>query len=48
MNKFFVIAHRGDSDNFPENSISSFKSAVKIGADILETDIRLTKDNELV
>lgn len=43
-----IIAHRGDSSNFPENSLAGMKSAVDLKVDMLETDIRLTKDNELV
>ncbi|TFF96869.1 glycerophosphodiester phosphodiesterase [Candidatus Thorarchaeota archaeon] len=43
-----IMAHRGDSANFPENTLPSLESAVKIGIDVLETDVHLTKDNELV
>lgn len=42
------MAHRGDSANFPENTMQSLKSAAEIGVDVLETDIHLTKDNEFV
>ncbi|MEA2070241.1 MAG: glycerophosphodiester phosphodiesterase [Asgard group archaeon] len=43
-----VMAHRGDSKAFPENSLPSFENALKLGADVIETDLRLTKDNRLV
>lgn len=43
-----VAAHRGWSDKYPENTIEAFKAAVKLGVDQLETDVRVTKDNELV
>jgi glycerophosphoryl diester phosphodiesterase len=43
-----IMAHRGDSANFPENTIPSLESAVKIGIDVLETDVHLTKDHEPV
>lgn len=40
----FVIAHRGDWRNAPENSVSSIKKAVDIGVDMVEIDIQRTKD----
>jgi glycerophosphoryl diester phosphodiesterase len=43
-----IMAHRGDSANFPENTMASMESAVKIGVDVLETDVHLTKDGEFV
>lgn len=39
-----VIAHRGDSANAPENSLSAFKLAIRRGADCIEVDIRNTAD----
>jgi len=42
------MAHRGLPWNFPENSIASFEEALKNGADIIEFDIRMTKDRELI
>ncbi len=43
-----VVAHRGDSANFPENTLPAFLSAVQLGIDIIETDVHLTKDKQLV
>jgi glycerophosphoryl diester phosphodiesterase len=43
-----IMAHRGDSAAAPENTLLSMKRAVEIGVDFLETDIRLTKDDEPV
>lgn len=43
-----IIAHRGNPDAAPENTLSALKSALEIGVDFLETDLRLTKDNEIV
>ncbi len=43
-----VMAHRGDQATAPENTILAMESAVKVGADVLETDVRMTKDKELV
>lgn len=42
------FAHRGDSSNFPENTMLSFKEAIKKGADGIELDVHKTRDNELV
>lgn len=43
-----VVAHRGDSANYPENTLPAFISAAKMGIDVIETDVHLTKDKELV
>ncbi|WP_298040257.1 glycerophosphodiester phosphodiesterase family protein [uncultured Microbacterium sp.] len=39
-----VIAHRGDSDEAPENTIPAFASTSAAGASHLELDIRLSAD----
>ena len=44
----FVVAHRGDWQRYPENSIEAIKSAISNGADILEIDVQKTKDGVLV
>ena len=41
-------SHRGDVENYPENSLESILSAIMLGADAVEIDIRLTKDNVIV
>lgn len=46
--KPFVIAHRGFSGKFPENTLLSVSEASKVGADIIEFDLQLTKDKEVV
>lgn len=43
-----VVAHRGDSINYPENTLDAFISAAKMNIDVIETDVHLTKDKELV
>jgi glycerophosphoryl diester phosphodiesterase len=43
-----IIAHRGDSHEFPENSLAAFRSAVEKAADLVELDSRRTKDGVLV
>ncbi len=41
-------AHRGDTQNYPENSLEGVLSAFLMGADVVEVDVRLTKDNIMV
>jgi glycerophosphoryl diester phosphodiesterase len=43
-----IIAHRGASVVAPENTLESFSIALSQGADVLETDLRFTKDDEIV
>ncbi len=43
-----VAAHRGDCYNFHENTMTAFMEAYKVGADMIETDVRMTKDGILV
>lgn len=42
-----IVAHRGDMQNCPENTLPSFISAAKSGADAIELDVYLTKDGYL-
>jgi glycerophosphoryl diester phosphodiesterase len=39
-----VVAHRGASVTYPENTLASFRGAVDAGADFVELDVRLTAD----
>ena len=43
-----IIAHRGGAGMAPENSLSCFEKGIATGADIIEIDIRLTKDDVVV
>lgn len=43
-----VTAHRGGSDERPENTLDAFRNAVTIGADVVEFDVRSTADHHLV
>ncbi|MBN8192337.1 glycerophosphodiester phosphodiesterase [Bacillus sp. NTK074B] len=43
-----VIAHQGGKHLAPGNTIEAFQHAVDIGADVIETDIHITKDGQLV
>lgn len=40
-----IMAHRGSSGTHPENTLAAIKEAVKAGADSIEIDVQLTKDN---
>lgn len=43
-----VVAHRGDWRNFPENSLEAIDNAVKMGVDIVELDVKRTRDGQLI
>ncbi|MCD0450739.1 glycerophosphodiester phosphodiesterase [Actinocorallia sp. API 0066] len=43
-----VIAHRGASAYAPENTLAAIREAGKRGADLIELDVRQTKDGKLV
>ena len=43
-----VACHRGDWRNWPENSLAAIESVIGMGADIVELDLKLTKDSVLV
>lgn len=43
-----VIAHRGGTGIFPENTLYAFENSWKLGVDILELDIHETADGKLV
>lgn len=44
----YLMAHRGASDELPENTFAAFQRALEQGADVLETDIRYTRDDEII
>ncbi len=46
--KPLIIAHRGDTINFPENTIEAFKSAFEEGADGIELDTQLDKGGDVI
>ena len=43
--RILVTAHRGNSVDFPENTLLSMTEAVKAGTDFIEFDLRSTSDN---
>jgi glycerophosphoryl diester phosphodiesterase len=46
--KAINIAHQGGEDEFPSNTMYAFREAVKAGADMLELDVGVTKDNKVI
>jgi glycerophosphoryl diester phosphodiesterase len=47
-NNIYVAAHRGWCAKYPENTMAAFRAAMEIGVDQIETDVRVTRDGELV
>jgi glycerophosphoryl diester phosphodiesterase len=43
-----VIAHQGGDGVWPGDTMYAFEKAVEIGADVLEMDAHITKDNQIV
>lgn len=43
-----VVAHRGDWRNAPENSIQALKNCLAMGVDIMEIDLKMTRDSVLI
>lgn len=48
MTRPLVIAHRGFSSRWMENTLDAYRAAIEIGADIVETDARLAADGVVV
>lgn len=46
--EIMVVAHRGDWRNAPENSLQAIQNCIDMGVDMVEIDIRMTKDSQLV
>jgi glycerophosphoryl diester phosphodiesterase len=42
-----IIAHRGDSSRALENSLEAFRSALSVPADMIEIDLRMSRDEVL-
>lgn len=43
-----VVAHRGDSENFAENTLPAFQAACRLGVPMQEFDVRCTREGTLV
>ncbi len=46
--KVSVIGHRGAMGYAPENTMISFAKGLELGADIVEFDVHLSKDNQVI
>jgi glycerophosphoryl diester phosphodiesterase len=42
------IAHQGGEDEFPSNTLYAFRKAVRAGADMLELDVGVTRDDKVI
>ena len=45
---FSIVGHRGAKGVKPENTIPAIEYGIKSGADIIEVDVRRTKDNHII
>lgn len=43
-----VLGHRGIKAKYPENTLISFEAAIRLGVDLIEFDVNVSKDGELV
>ena len=48
MHKMVVVGHRGSAGTELENTLAALRAGIDAGADYLEIDIRLTKDQQIV
>jgi glycerophosphoryl diester phosphodiesterase len=48
MNRPIIFGHRGACAHAPENTLASFRLAVEEGADFIELDAKLSKDNQVM
>lgn len=46
--RVLIAAHRGAHLDVPENSLKGFQQTIDMGIDIIELDVRCTKDGQLV
>jgi glycerophosphoryl diester phosphodiesterase len=46
--KTLIVAHRGGAALAPENTLAAFANALKLGVDMVECDVHLSKDGELI
>jgi len=45
---FAVVGHRGAAGRFPENTLKAVEYAIASGADVVEVDVRATRDGRLI
>jgi glycerophosphoryl diester phosphodiesterase len=47
-NKVTIVAHRGLAEGLPENTLAAFERSIQRGIDVIELDVRTTRDGHLV
>ena len=47
-NKPAIIAHRGNTGRYPENTLKAIEDSIRCGVDAVEIDVRTCKDGKLV
>lgn len=47
-NSVLVVAHRADWRNAPENSVQAIRNCIEMGVDMVEIDLKKTKDGHLI
>jgi len=45
--RMLLGGHRGNPDEYPENTIASFRSAIELGVDVIELDVHRSEDGGL-
>ena len=48
IRRSFIVGHRGSPTAAPENSLASYRKAIELGADAVETDVYLMHDGTLI
>lgn len=47
-NNILVVSHRADWRNAPENSLQAIHNCIEMGVDMVEIDLKKTKDGHLI
>jgi glycerophosphoryl diester phosphodiesterase len=45
--RILLGGHRGNAEEFPENTLASFRSAIELGVDLIECDVHRSEDGGL-
>jgi glycerophosphoryl diester phosphodiesterase len=48
VRRVWNVAHRGASEDAPENTLAAYELAIEQGADVIEADVRQTSDGALL
>lgn len=46
--EILVVSHRADWRNAPENSLQAIQNCIQMGVDMIEIDLKKTKDGHLI